>query len=261
MLTMEKNMIVVGADNRPPMCDKTQYSSWASRMLLYIKGKEHGKLLYDSVINGPFKYEIVTKPETQTTPTTVRDRTYDELTNAEKIREACDIKETNIVLQGLPQDIYSLERESKLNDEFDTFTSVLERQFNLSTRQWLSLTHNLLLDILQPITSFEPRLTQGIRQSSKMEELQYRQFRGDRLRGQEKVVHCYNYQEEGRMARQCTKPKKIRNSAWFKEKMLLAEALESKVVLDEEQMAFLTDNGDTVTTGQVYQELATTAAF
>nr|GEV29470.1 hypothetical protein [Tanacetum cinerariifolium] len=120
MLRMAKNVIVAGADNRPPMLDKTQYSSWASRMLLYIKGKEHGKLLYDSVINGPFKYRTVTLPETQTTPTTVRDRTYDKHIDAEKIREACDIKATKIVLQGLPQDIYNMvNHHSEAKDIWD----------------------------------------------------------------------------------------------------------------------------------------------
>ncbi|GKD37112.1 hypothetical protein Tco_1257319, partial [Tanacetum coccineum] len=83
-------------------------SKIASRMLLYIKGKENEKLLVDSVLNGPFKYGIVTVLGTQTTPATVRERTYDELTNTEKIREWCDIKATNIMLQGLPQDIYNL---------------------------------------------------------------------------------------------------------------------------------------------------------
>ncbi|GKC70943.1 hypothetical protein Tco_1116826 [Tanacetum coccineum] len=132
------------------MLDKTQYSSWASRMLLYIKGKGNGKLLVDSVLNGPFDYGTVTEAGTATTPTTVRKRRYDELTYAEKLREACDIKATNIVLQGLPQDYYNLvnhhkeakniwdrvklliegseislqERESKLYDEFDMFTSM-----------------------------------------------------------------------------------------------------------------------------------------
>ncbi|GJU91871.1 hypothetical protein Tco_1304294 [Tanacetum coccineum] len=150
MLTLAENVIVAGADNHPPMLDKTQYSSWESHMLLYIKGKEHGKLLVDSVLHGPFKYGTVTVPRTQTTPATVKDRTYDKLTDAEKIHEACDIKATNIVLQGLPQDIYNLvnhykeskdtwdrvklliegseislqERESKLYDEFDMFTSM-----------------------------------------------------------------------------------------------------------------------------------------
>nr|GEZ45360.1 hypothetical protein [Tanacetum cinerariifolium] len=61
--------------------------------------------------------------------------------------------------------------------------------------------------------------------------------------------------------RQCTKQKRPRNYAWFKENMLLAEALESGVVLDEEQIAFLVDNKDTITTGQTSQELATITAF
>ncbi|GKB41222.1 hypothetical protein Tco_0886164 [Tanacetum coccineum] len=118
-------------------------------MLLYIKGKEHGKQLYDSVINGPFQYEIVEVPSTITSPQIVRDGTYEDLTKAKKICRACDIRATNIVLQGLPPNVYSLvnhhtivneiwervklliegselslqERESKLYDEFDTFTS------------------------------------------------------------------------------------------------------------------------------------------
>ncbi|GJX80359.1 hypothetical protein Tco_0328508 [Tanacetum coccineum] len=60
---------------------------------------------------------------------------------------------------------------------------------------------------------------------------------------------------------QCTKPKRPRNSAWFKEKMLLAEALESGVVLDEEYMEFLADNGDTITIGKDSQEIPTLSIF
>ncbi|GKA93935.1 hypothetical protein Tco_0815921, partial [Tanacetum coccineum] len=49
---------------------------------------------------------------------------------------------------------------------------------------------------------------------------------------------------------ECTKPKRLKNSAWFKEKMLLTEALESGAYLDLEQLAFLEDNGDTVIPAQ-----------
>ncbi|GKG03465.1 hypothetical protein Tco_0311101, partial [Tanacetum coccineum] len=108
MSTMAEHVIAAWADNRPPMPHKSQYNSWKSRMLLYIKGKEHGKQVYDSVINGPFQYSIIEVPATPTSPQIVRDRTYEDLTKAEKIREACDIRETSIVLQGLPLDVYSL---------------------------------------------------------------------------------------------------------------------------------------------------------
>ncbi|GJX77641.1 hypothetical protein Tco_0324452 [Tanacetum coccineum] len=38
---------------------------------------------------------------------------------------------------------------------------------------------------------------------------------------QARVVKCYNCQGEGHMARQCTHPKRPRNTAWFKEKAMI----------------------------------------
>ncbi|GJY65402.1 hypothetical protein Tco_0467640 [Tanacetum coccineum] len=118
-------------------------------MKLYIQGKEHSKDLLDSILNGPFKYGTVEVPGTPTSPASTRPRTYEDLTEKEKILEECDIRETNIVLQGLLLDVYTLvnhhtnakeiwdrvklliegtelslqERESKLYNEFDQFTS------------------------------------------------------------------------------------------------------------------------------------------
>ncbi|GKD18984.1 hypothetical protein Tco_1208142, partial [Tanacetum coccineum] len=113
-------------------------------------GKPNGKLLVDSVLNGPFQYGTIVEPENETTPALVRARTYTDLTDEEKLRGSIDITATNIFLQGLPQDIYNLvnhnenakqiwdkvklliqgselslqERESKMYDDFDTFTSM-----------------------------------------------------------------------------------------------------------------------------------------
>ncbi|GJX02726.1 retrovirus-related pol polyprotein from transposon TNT 1-94 [Tanacetum coccineum] len=50
---------------------------------------------------------------------------------------------------------------------------------------------------------------------------------GNNVARKARVVKCYNCQGEGHMTRQCTQPKRPRNAAWFKEKMLLAQAQES----------------------------------
>ncbi|GJY23015.1 reverse transcriptase domain-containing protein [Tanacetum coccineum] len=52
---------------------------------------------------------------------------------------------------------------------------------------------------------------------------------GTNIAGQAKIIRCYNCQEEGHIARQCTKPKRLRNSAWFKEKVMLVEEIPTPV--------------------------------
>ncbi|GJZ87137.1 retrovirus-related pol polyprotein from transposon TNT 1-94, partial [Tanacetum coccineum] len=74
---------------------------------------------------------------------------------------------------------------------------------------------------------------------------------GNNAAGQARIVKCYNCQGEGHMARHCTKPKRPRNSAWFKVKILLVQAQECGQFLDEEQLAFLADPG--ILDGQAVQ--------
>ncbi|GJU26090.1 retrovirus-related pol polyprotein from transposon TNT 1-94 [Tanacetum coccineum] len=66
---------------------------------------------------------------------------------------------------------------------------------------------------------------------------------------------------EGHIARQCTQPKRAQNSEWFKENMLLAQAQEAGVALDEEQRAFLVDTGKRVDSCLNAQALTTTTIF
>nr|GEX80291.1 hypothetical protein [Tanacetum cinerariifolium] len=66
-------------------------------------------------------------------------------------------------------------------------------------------------------------------------------IKGNVAGGPSRVMKCYNCQGEGNMERQCTQPKKPRNVAWFKEKLMLVEAQEAGQILYQEQLAFLAD--------------------
>ncbi|GKA86073.1 retrovirus-related pol polyprotein from transposon TNT 1-94 [Tanacetum coccineum] len=77
--TLTEYMILSGADNRSPMLDKDLYDSWKSRMELYMQNREHGRMILESVEHAD-----------------------------------CDMKATNIILQGLPADIYSLVNHHKV---------------------------------------------------------------------------------------------------------------------------------------------------
>nr|GFD19361.1 hypothetical protein [Tanacetum cinerariifolium] len=68
------------------MLEKDMYDSWKSRMDLYMLNLEQGPLIWPSV-----EVEGVT-----------RLKKYSELSAAEAIQADCDVKATNIILQGLP---------------------------------------------------------------------------------------------------------------------------------------------------------------
>nr|GEV99863.1 integrase, catalytic region, zinc finger, CCHC-type, peptidase aspartic, catalytic [Tanacetum cinerariifolium] len=102
MSTLVDYMIVFGAENRPPMLDKSMYNSWESHMLQYIKGKKNGRMMLESIKNGPFVYPTVEEDGQ------IRKKKYVELTEQEQLQNDCDVQATNSVLQGLPPDVYAL---------------------------------------------------------------------------------------------------------------------------------------------------------
>nr|GFA59071.1 hypothetical protein [Tanacetum cinerariifolium] len=59
----------------------------------------------------------------------------------------------------------------------------------------------------------------------------------------QRVIVCYNYKGEGRMSKQCTKPKRKRDAEWFKDKVLLVQAQANGRILQEEELEFLADPG------------------
>ncbi|GJU85386.1 hypothetical protein Tco_1292932 [Tanacetum coccineum] len=110
-------------------------------MELYIMNRKHGRMILESVENGPLIWPTIEENGV------TRPRKYSELSATDAIQADCDVKETNIILQGLPPDVYALvsnhriakelgeriqllmqetsltkqERECKLYDEFDKF--------------------------------------------------------------------------------------------------------------------------------------------
>ncbi|GKG09847.1 retrovirus-related pol polyprotein from transposon TNT 1-94, partial [Tanacetum coccineum] len=57
--------------------------------------------------------------------------------------------------------------------------------------------------------------------------------------GQVKPIKCYNCNGLGHIARECPRPKRLHDSDYFKDKMLLMQAQENGAVLDEEQSLFI----------------------
>ncbi|GJR13747.1 hypothetical protein Tco_0796399 [Tanacetum coccineum] len=168
MTTLAEFMIIAGADNRPPMLEKSMYDSWKSRMELYMENRENRRMILNSVQNGPLVWQLLLKKIVPLGKRSLPPDVYAIVNHHKVVKEIWD--RVKLLMQGTELSLQ--ERECKLYDEFDKFSFV-----------------------------------------------------------------------KGHIASQCTQPKRPRNAAWFKEKAMLAEAQESGQILDEEQLAFLTDPG------------------
>ncbi|GJV72693.1 retrovirus-related pol polyprotein from transposon TNT 1-94 [Tanacetum coccineum] len=110
-------------------------------MELYMMNRQHGRMILESVENGPLIWPSIEENGM------TRLKKYSELSPTEAIQSDYDVKATNIILQGLPPEVYALvnnhkvskelweriqllmqgtsltkqERECKLYDEFDKF--------------------------------------------------------------------------------------------------------------------------------------------
>nr|GEU97227.1 hypothetical protein [Tanacetum cinerariifolium] len=73
-------------------------------------------MILESVIHGPLIWHMVEENGV------IKTKKYVELSAAEKIQADCDMKATNIILQGLPADIYSLVNHHRTED-LDTYDS------------------------------------------------------------------------------------------------------------------------------------------
>ncbi|GKC91619.1 hypothetical protein Tco_1152268 [Tanacetum coccineum] len=128
------------------MLDKPQYESWKSHMELYIQGKDHGRIILNSVENVPLIWPTVAQEDG-----TVRLKTYEELSDKEKLQANCDLKATNIVLQGTS--LSKQERECKLYDEFDKFFYVKGETLHQYYLRFAQLINdmNIIQMTMQPV--------------------------------------------------------------------------------------------------------------
>ncbi|GKE99317.1 hypothetical protein Tco_0022668 [Tanacetum coccineum] len=81
-MSTQQDIYDVGSENRPPMLNKDNYVSWSSCLLRYAKSKPNGKLIYNSIMHGPYVKRMIPEPGDPD-------------------------REVLIILMGLPEDIYA----------------------------------------------------------------------------------------------------------------------------------------------------------
>ncbi|GJU67768.1 hypothetical protein Tco_1254027 [Tanacetum coccineum] len=131
MSNMSEDIQYAGSDTRPPMLDRTDFESWQQRIRLYCLGKDNGENIMKSITEGPFQMGTMRDTLTEGGEGALhlgpeRARVFADLSAEQKDRYKADIRATNILLQGIPKDIYTL---------INHFTDAKERDVNKSRQR------------------------------------------------------------------------------------------------------------------------------
>nr|GEV83061.1 reverse transcriptase domain-containing protein [Tanacetum cinerariifolium] len=100
-----------GSESRPPMLNKENYVPWSSRLLRYAKSRPNGKLIHNSILNGPYVRKMIPEPGDANRDITVTEtfhlQTDDKLSDKELKQIEADDQAIQTILLGLPEDIYA----------------------------------------------------------------------------------------------------------------------------------------------------------
>ncbi|GKB18288.1 retrovirus-related pol polyprotein from transposon TNT 1-94 [Tanacetum coccineum] len=232
MTTLAEHIIVAGAENRPPMLEKSMYDSWESRIRLSIKGKKHGRMMLNSIDNATniilhgLPPDVCALINHQEAAKDIWDKGKLLMKGTELSMTMQQVQVNTKFLDALPPERSKFVTYVKLANSLYT-TNYDQLYAYLSQHEQHANEVCLMRErYSDPLAlCFAGIGNKGIATTS----------RGNYAASQPRVVKCCNCQREGHMARQCTQLKRPRNYAWFKEKLMLVE---------EQEAAFQTEDLD-----------------
>ncbi|GKC79374.1 retrovirus-related pol polyprotein from transposon TNT 1-94 [Tanacetum coccineum] len=122
-MSTQQDIYAAGSENRPPMLNKENYVPWSLRLLCYSKSRPNEKLIYDSIMNGPYVRRMILVPGDADREVPVNE-TFHEQRDDELIEKELK-QEIWLRVQQMMKgpDIGIQKKKAKLFNEWERFTS------------------------------------------------------------------------------------------------------------------------------------------
>nr|GFB22868.1 hypothetical protein [Tanacetum cinerariifolium] len=77
-MSTQQDIYAAGFENRPPMLIKDNYVPWSSRIIRYARSKPNGKMIVDSIENGPYIRRMIATPKESDLPVPEKAKLFNE---------------------------------------------------------------------------------------------------------------------------------------------------------------------------------------
>nr|GEV50404.1 hypothetical protein [Tanacetum cinerariifolium] len=228
---MHNNIMAAGSRDRPSMLATRRYPQWRSRFLRYIDTGPNGDALRKCILSGPYKPTTVLVQAVAATDGSLQFLNTQQ--NGDEIYSTVDACQT---AQEMWEAIESLQQGESLNiqdPEWLRFVTIVKEQHKLD-----EVSYHKLFDIL------------------KQYQKEVNELHAERLARNANPLALYkNDNQSGQFGNQKTmnvvgarenKAKRVKDSAYHKEKMLLYKQAEKGVPLQAEQYDWLADTDEEI---------------
>nr|GEW76465.1 hypothetical protein [Tanacetum cinerariifolium] len=145
-MSTQQDIYAADSESRPPMLNKENYVPWSSRLLRYAKSRPNGKLIHNSIINGPYVRRMIPEPGDTNREVLVKETFHvqidDELTEKELKQIEANDQAIQTILLDLPEDIYATVNSCETAQEI-WFTSNDEESIESYYYRFLNLMNDL----------------------------------------------------------------------------------------------------------------------
>nr|GEW46140.1 hypothetical protein [Tanacetum cinerariifolium] len=248
--TLHNAIMEAGSKDHPPMLAPGNYVQWKSKIKRYIDTKPNHELIHYCLKNPPYKLDWkdievpVSEGSLITTPARIHE-TYKNVSQEIRDQLNAEVEAVQIILTGIDNDIYST---------VDACPNACKISQQAATRN----RGKAIINSPQPNYDQEPSMVFEDDETSKDKEidklmalisLSISNVAGARENVgstvvQKSGIQCYNCKEFGHVAKECQKPKRAKDAAYHREKMLLCKQEEAGIQLNAEHADWRNDTDD-----------------